>query len=301
MGAFVSNSGMSRELFRAANSFRRPFARRSRHRHHRGLRRLCGDLRLLGRDRSDFRHRRLSGNAALQLSAIVRHRRDRRRRHARRHVAAVDRARGLRHHHRAGHRQAVHRRNHSRDSRRLDGHADRRRDRPVAAGFPAGWRRGIPGRSGSSASARHLGHAAPVRLRDRRALWRPVHADRGRRGRRHRRADDRRRARPARRRANPPLVAAGGPHRRRGPHRADRRAAVRLFPHRHADAAESDRLPHRARARPLRRAGADHADVHRARLPDGLAGDDHSDHPDHLSGDHCSSASIRSGSASSSS
>ena len=37
---------------------------------------------------------------------------------------------------------------------------------------------------------------------------------------------------------NPPLVAAGGADGGRGAHRADRRAAVRLFPHRDADAAE---------------------------------------------------------------
>ena len=40
---------------------------------------------------------------------------------------------------------------------------------------------------------------------------------------------------------HPPLAAAGHPHRGRGLHRADRRAAVRLFPHRHADAAERHR------------------------------------------------------------
>ena len=45
--------------------------------------------------------RRLSGNAPLRLSAILRHRRDRGRRHAGRDAAAVDRARGLRHHHRS--------------------------------------------------------------------------------------------------------------------------------------------------------------------------------------------------------
>ena len=45
--------------------------------------------------------------------------------------------------------------------------------------------------------ARHLGDAAAVRLRHRRALWRPVHADRGRRHGRVRRALDRRRARQA--------------------------------------------------------------------------------------------------------
>ena len=97
---------------------RRPLQGRPRHRHHRGLRRLCRDLRLVGRDRRHVRDRRLSGDAALRLSAILRHRRDRRRRHARRHAAAFDRARGLRHHHRAGHRQAVHRRHHSRPPRR---------------------------------------------------------------------------------------------------------------------------------------------------------------------------------------
>ena len=88
----------------------RPPARRARHRHDRGLRGLRGDLRLVGRDRRDVLHRRLSGDAPLQLSAELRDRRDRGRRHARRHAAAFDRARGLRHHHRAGHRQAVHRR-----------------------------------------------------------------------------------------------------------------------------------------------------------------------------------------------
>ena len=64
-------------------------------------------------------------------------------------------------------------------------------------------------------AARHLGDAAAVRLRHRRPLWRPVHADRGRRHGRGRRAFDRRRcaascrartsaARCCRRRAPPP-------------------------------------------------------------------------------------------------
>jgi C4-dicarboxylate transporter DctM subunit len=47
----------------------------------------------------------------------------------------------------------------------------------------------------------------------------------------------------------------------------------------------------------LRSADADHADVPRARLLDGCDGDDHPDRADHLSGDHCNSASTRSGSA----
>ena len=175
---------------------RRSFPRRARHRHHRGLRRLCRDLGLLGRHRGDLRHRRLSGNAALQLSAILRYRRHRRRRHARRHAAAFDRARGLRHHHRAGYRQAVHRRNHSGFAGGDDGHADRRRHRPRAAGFPP--RGAAPFLEGAAdGPARRLGDVAAVRLRHRRALWRPLHADRGRRRRRHRRALDRRRARQA--------------------------------------------------------------------------------------------------------
>ena len=115
----------------------RPSARRARHRHRRRLRRLCRDLRLVGRDRRDVLRRRLSGNAPLRLSAILCHRRDRGRRHAGRHAAAVDRARGLRHHHRAGHRQAVHRRHHSRPARDDHVHADHRADRLFPAGLPA--------------------------------------------------------------------------------------------------------------------------------------------------------------------
>ena len=65
MGAFVSRSGMSRELFQAANSVRRPSARRARHRHHRRLRRVRRDQRLVGRHRRDILHRRLSRDAPL--------------------------------------------------------------------------------------------------------------------------------------------------------------------------------------------------------------------------------------------
>ena len=66
MGSFATTSGMSRELFRGAQRLPRPSARRARHRHDRGLRRLRGDLRLVGRDRGDVLARRLSGNAALR-------------------------------------------------------------------------------------------------------------------------------------------------------------------------------------------------------------------------------------------
>ena len=226
MGAFVSNSGMSRELFRAANALRRPFASGGL-----GIATIaaCAGFaaisRLVGRDRRDLLHRRLSGNAALQLPAIVCHRRHRRRRHARRHAAAVDRARGLRHHHRAGHRQAVHRRHHSRPARRRDGHAHGRDHRLGAAELPARRRRATPGRE---------------RLAGLRDIWAtlllfvfvigglygglftPTEAGGvGAAGA----LPDRRRARQADTAGNPPLAAAGGAHRRRGAHRADRRAA----------------------------------------------------------------------------
>ena len=72
MGAFATTSGMSRELFRAANAFLGHLRGGLGHRHHRGLRRLCRDLRLVGRDRGDVLARRLSGDAALRLSAVVR-------------------------------------------------------------------------------------------------------------------------------------------------------------------------------------------------------------------------------------
>ena len=116
-----------------------------------------------------------------------------------------------------------------------------------------------------------------------------------------RRLHHRRGHRPARPREDPGLAAPGDAHRGGGVHRADRRADLRLFPHGDADAAEGDGIPHRPRARPLRRAGADHGDVSRARLPDGCHGDDHPHRADHLPRDHRISASIRSGSASSSS
>ncbi len=137
MGTFVSNSGMSRELFRAANGFVG---------HLRGglgiatvaacggFAAICGSSVATA---ATFFCGRLSGNAPLRLSAILCHRRDRGRRHAGRHAAAVDRARGLRHHHRAGHRQAVHRRHHSRHPRDDHVHADHRADRLVPPGLPA--------------------------------------------------------------------------------------------------------------------------------------------------------------------
>ena len=92
----------------------------------------------------------------------------------------------------------------------------------------------------------------------------------------------------ARRRLTPAgvldVASAGDAHRRRGVHSSDRRALVRLFPHGHRDAAKGDGIPHRPRSWPLRRARADHADVSGARLPHGRHGDDHPDRADRLPG-----------------
>ena len=127
MGTLVSNSGMSRELFRAANGFVG---------HLRGglgiatvaacggFAAICGSSVATAATFSAVAYPEMR---ALRLSAILCHRRDRGRRHAGRHAAAVDRARGLRHHHRAGHRQAVHRRHHPRPARHDDVHASRSR------------------------------------------------------------------------------------------------------------------------------------------------------------------------------
>ncbi len=60
------------------------------------------------------------------------------------------------------------------------------------------------------------------------------------------------RARPAVPRRYPALAAGGDAHHRGGVHRPDRRAAVRLFPDRHPDAAEGHRVPDRSGHRPLR-------------------------------------------------
>ena len=123
----------------------------------------------------------------------------------------------------------------------------------LPAGPRASWRDRLAG------AARRLVAAAAVRVRDRRALWRLLHSDRGRRGRRGRRLHHRHPPGQADQGRHPAVAAAGDAHRGRGLHRADRRAVLRLFPHHHPDAAERHRVPHRPRHRPLRRAGADPA------------------------------------------
>jgi hypothetical protein len=101
-----------------------------------------------------------------------------------------------------------------------------------------------------------------------------------------RRVPDRARLRPAQQGQNPGLAAAGDAHGRRRVHGADRRFDLRLFSHRHPDPAKSHRVSDRPGPRPLRRAGADHADVPGARLPDGRHGHDYFDRPDHFPGRH---------------
>ena len=77
-------------------------------------------------------------------------------------------------------------------ARRLDGHDHGRDHRPGAAEISAVG--AAPFLDGAARrAARHLGDAAAVRLRHRRPLWRPVHADRSRRHGRRRRAAHRRR------------------------------------------------------------------------------------------------------------
>ena len=181
-----------------------------------------------------------------------------------------------------------------------DVHGDHRHDLPREARPAADRAEGLVGRA-PGRPARRLGAAAAVRAGDRRPLWRRLHADRGGRRRRVRRLPAGRAARPAGQGGDPRLAAAGHAHGGGGVHRADRRAAVRLLPHHHPGAAEGDGVPDRPRHRHLRRAGPDHGDVPGAGLPDGRHGDDHPHRADHLPGGHRSSASTRSGSASSSS
>ncbi len=126
MGAFVSRSGMSRELFQAANSFVG---------HLRGglgiatIAACAGFAAISGSSvatAATFSTVAYPEMRLLPLSAILRHRCDRRRRHAGRDVPALDRARGLWPDHPAGHRQAVHGRHPSGAARRLDVHGDDR-------------------------------------------------------------------------------------------------------------------------------------------------------------------------------
>ena len=155
MGSFATTSGMSRELFRAANAFLG---------HLRGglgiatiaacggFAAICGSSVATAATFSRVAYPEMR---ALRLSAELRHRRDRRRRHARHHDPALHGVRRLRPHHRAGHRQAVHRRRHARASSPIAHvHGDHHHHRLRAAGLPA------------AGEPRVLERAAGERLRD---------------------------------------------------------------------------------------------------------------------------------------
>ena len=218
----------------------------------------------------------------------LRHRRDRRRRHARHHDPALDRVRRLRPDHRAGHRQAVHRRHHSRPARRrrctwspsaIIGY--------VRPGFlPAGQRAPLAA-SGSRRCATSGRRCCCSPSSSAASTAACFTADRsGRRGRRRRLHHRRCAAAP---------VRAGHPAARCC--EATRTAAAvftvligaLLFGYFLTITQTPQKVTEFLTGlghRPLRRAGADHAHVSGARLPDGRAGHDHPDRPDHLPGDH---------------
>jgi hypothetical protein len=142
MGAFVSVSGISRELFRAANTFVGHWKGGL------GIATIaaCGGFAAISGSSVATAATfcgGLSRNAPLRLSAILCHRRDRGRRHAWRDAAAVDGAGCVRHHHPAGYRQAVHRRHRAGTAGNRDAHDHHRHHRCGAARLssrrPAGF------------------------------------------------------------------------------------------------------------------------------------------------------------------
>ena len=180
MGAFASASGMSRELFRASNTFLG---------HLRGglgvatiaacggFAAICGSSVATAATFSKVAYPEMR---QVRLSAELLHRRDRRRRLARHHDPALHRVRGLRADHRAGHRQAVHRRHHPRHPRGRHVYRHHQPDRLLPPRLPAQDAAPFLGRA-HGIGARHLGGGAAVHLRDRRALCRHVHRHRSRR------------------------------------------------------------------------------------------------------------------------
>ena len=137
MGAFVSVSGLSREMFKAADAFLGQL---------RGglgiatvvacggFAAICGSSVATAATFSTVAYPEMRRFGYPQ---IVLDRRHRRRRHARRDAAAVDGARRLRHPHPAGHRQAVHGRRPARPAGDADVRADDRHHRPRPALVPA--------------------------------------------------------------------------------------------------------------------------------------------------------------------
>ena len=182
MGQFSSRSGMSRELFQAANAF---FG------HVRGGLGLatiaaCGGFAAI------------SGSSVATAATFSTIAYPEMRRYGYpqsfatgviaaggtlgRHAAALDRAHGLRPHHPAGHRPAVHRGGAAGRARGFDVYDDHRAHRPAAPEFSADADRGVPGPSGSrvcatygrrscSSSSSSAGSMAACSRRPRRRAW----------------------------------------------------------------------------------------------------------------------------------
>ena len=129
------------------------------------------------------------------------------------------------------------------------------------------------------ASAFYFRHRRTLRP----AISAALYADGSRRRRRHRRFPDRRLHRPARQGENSRFAVAGDADGGRGVHGVDRRLDFRLFPYRDADAAKGHGVPHGTRSWQLWRARGDYGDVSGARLSDGRHGDDHPHRSDYLS------------------
>ena len=186
MGAFASASGMSRELFRASNTFLG---------HLRGglgiativacggFAAICGSSVATAATFSKVAYPEMR---AARLSAKLRHRRDRGRRLARHHDPALHRVRGLRADHRAGHRQIVHRRHRARPAGGRHVYRDHQHHRFRAPRLPAVGAAPFLART-HRGGARRLGRGAAVRVHHRRALRRAVHRHRSRRHGRRRR------------------------------------------------------------------------------------------------------------------
>ena len=188
MGQLATQGGLSRALFRAATSFRRPLARGTGAGGGAGERGIRCGLRLVGSDGGDDCPGGAARDATVPLRRRLRGGDAGGGRNARHPDSAVGGAGALRDHRRAEHRQAVRRGTAARRARRG---AVLRRDRAADA---AGGRRSVrpnracPGASDGRTLAGVVAGAGDLRHGAGRHLRRRVHRHRGRR---HRRGADR--------------------------------------------------------------------------------------------------------------
>ena len=173
----------------------------------------------------------LSGDAALRLPAVVRHRRDCGGRHARHHDSALGRVRDL--------WPASPSRTSASCSSPASCRASRRypctSSRSLIGFLRPGFLPRASARPGPSAvgAARRVGNAGAVRFRDRRHVWRLVHGDRGGGNGRGRRVRDRRRCAAGCRPGDPASALLEATRTTAAIFTiADRRDPVRLLPHR---------------------------------------------------------------------